>query len=208
MTSYNRAAFHAYTYSKGRTPNTANLEQGWRSLIPVESFTRDPADPTPEVPDIEVGIRWGKPADFGFDLSSTQQKKQGLEITEVPRYYFKNEIMDFTEIRRQYREGEVGIHAKDLLPNYTQGTAWQPYIDSVSGVLTETFFEGGPARIKMEELTHWISDSGIKWPRRDSNGEHVADVAVHYKFIMEKYLPFRDPPRPEIKERPEEEDGS
>lgn len=184
---------------------TANLESAWRTLIPVESFTKESVEPTPEVPKPEVGIRWGKPADFGFDMSgTTQSNRQGLEIKEVPLYYFENEILDFTEIRRQYREGEVGIHSKDMIPVYTLGTPWQSYLGNISIILNEMLYQGGYARIKMEELTHWIVDSDIKWVRRDSNGVPVANVTVLYKFIMEKYLPFRDNPVPITKNRPEE----
>lgn len=180
----------------------ATLEKAWRSFIPVESFTRDPADPTPITESPEVGIRWGKPADFEFDLSDLKQRRKQGTVTEVPRYYFENEILDFTEIWRQFQLGKVNVLTADILPAYTPGMKWTDYLALVKGL--NDMIDALNPKVELEELQSWMVDSGISWTRFDSNGDPVANVSVYYEFtVTDFYIPFLEYPRPTIGERGE-----
>lgn len=88
----------------------SDLEQAWRSLIPVESFTKEPADPRPTVRKPNVGIRWGKPADFDFTMPEEQGSKRRsgeLEITNAPIVYERLEIIGIDEVWRKFKKGTI-----------------------------------------------------------------------------------------------------
>lgn len=183
---------------------TGSLEQAWRPLIAVESFTKEPEIPKPQPFLPVVGIRWGKPATFEFALNDQKKFGSGLIIREAPRRYFENSIVDFSEQYRQFRTGEVSIQLVDPEEN----PEWQSYLDSISSiVLADTNPE-----IELEETTHWISDSGYSYDvyrHVYSNGKIidsyvVKKVNVFYKFVMEKYIPFKLDPVPKIDERGDE----
>lgn len=95
------------TFRQGKT---ADLEQAWRPLIPVDSFTRQPAEiqPTPAAEPF-VGIRWGKPADFEFDLGERKPKNDvgDTEIRNAEIVYETVEIVGSNESFRKFREGRI-----------------------------------------------------------------------------------------------------
>lgn len=56
-----------------------------RHIIPVKSFTEQPAVVIPTVPEPNIGIRWGKPSDFEFsNQGKRSSKKRGPGKVERP----------------------------------------------------------------------------------------------------------------------------
>lgn len=176
-----------------------SIEKAYRSFTPVESFVSDKTEVV-VIDRPDVGKRWGRPADFEFDLSGVKQKRRQGTVTEVPRYYFENEIIDFTEQWRLFETGSVNVMPPDLLPTYIPGMPWVDYLEEIKAA-NAIISELNP-KIQLEELQRWVCDSGITWTRMDSNGDPVANVTVYYEFsVTGFYIPFLDFPEPRMGSR-------
>lgn len=86
-----------------------NLEQAWRPLIPVESFTDDRAEPVPvETPN--VGIRWGKKATFEFSLDEEKElRENGFATVTTGPINLRINVEIFNEQFRFFNRGQIRV---------------------------------------------------------------------------------------------------